>query len=233
MTEFTQLDALPEVDELSLTEQEVADFLSANPDFFIRQPDLLARLQVHHPQRGVISLVDMQLDRLRQRIGELEENIAGLMQVAAANSQLYETFAFAQRKLFQTHNIYQALSVLETLADQLGLDVSLRLFDSLDEQLYLDRRAFEPFRRARLASRTVYLGRLRKAESELLFVQPPHLGSYLVLPFGNERPIGVLSFASQDGGHFQPEMDSLFVEQLGLVLNRLIHHWDYTREVIE
>ncbi|WP_415721099.1 hypothetical protein [Photobacterium ganghwense] len=64
-----------------------------------------------------------------------------------------------------------------------GLDVSLRLFDSLDEQLYLDRRAFEPFRRARLASRTVYLGRLRKAESELLFVQPPHLGSYLVLPF--------------------------------------------------
>ncbi|WP_152557169.1 DUF484 family protein, partial [Photobacterium sanctipauli] len=44
---------------------------------------------------------------------------------------------------------------------------------------------------------------------------------------------GVLSFASVDGGHFQPEMDTLFVEQLAHVLARLIHHWEYTREVLE
>ncbi|MGF1725895.1 DUF484 family protein [Photobacterium nomapromontoriensis] len=217
----------------TLTEQDVAAFLQENPDFFIRQSDLLTRIQVHHNERGVVSLVDIQLERLRQQVGELESKMQGLINAAAKNSQLFDIFARAQQQLFQTHNIYQAFGVLETLADQLGLEVGLRLFDSMDDSLYLDRRSFEHFRCARLASRSVYLGRLRKQESELLFEHPPHLGSFVVVPLGNERLIGVLSFASVDGGHFQPEMDTLFVEQLAVVLTRLIHHWEYTREVIE
>ncbi|PSW13080.1 DUF484 domain-containing protein [Photobacterium sanctipauli] len=234
MTDVYQFDALSPAQTTELSEQDVADFLQAHPDFFIRHPDLLTRIQVHHADRGVVSLVDIQLERLRAQVGELEGKMADLVSAAAKNSQLFDIFAQAQQQLFQTHNIYQALLVLEELAEQLGLEVSLRLFDSLDEQLFLDRREFEGMRRSRLVSRPVYLGRLRKQESELLFEQPPHLGSFVVLPLGgNERPIGVLSFASVDGGHFQPEMDTLFVEQLAHVLARLIHHWEYTREVLE
>ena len=234
MTDISQLDVCtPEADTVSLDEQAVADFLLANPDFFVRHPELLSRIQVHHADRGVVSLVDIQLERLRSNVGELEEKITGLVGAATKNSQLYHTFAKAQQQLFQTHNIYQALCVLETLADELGLDVSLRLFDSLDDNLFLERRSFDSFSRSRLSSRPVYLGRLRKHEAEMLFEQPPQLGSFLVLPLGNDRPFGALSFASVDGGHFQPEMDTLFVEQLAMVLAKLIHHWEYTREVIE
>ncbi|WP_240478250.1 DUF484 family protein [Photobacterium aquae] len=215
-----------------MTEQEVAGFLAANPDFFIRNPDLLGRLQVHHHERGVVSLVDIQLERLRSQIVEQEEQMAAMVKAALKNSDLFERFSRAQLELLQTHNIYQALMVLESLADSMGLAVSLRLFDSFDESLYLARRSFDSFRCSRLSSRPVYLGRLRKQESEMLFDEPPHLGSFVVLPLGNERSIGVLSFASADGGHFQPEMDTLFVEQLAMVLTRLIHHWEYSREVI-
>jgi len=107
------------------------------------------------------------------------------------------------------------------------------LFDSLDEQIFLERRLFDNFRKSRLVARSVYLGRLRKTEAELLFEQPPQLGSFVVLPLGVDRMIGVLSFSSPDGGHFQPEMDTMFVEQLASVLTRLIHHWEYSREVID
>lgn len=233
MTEISRLNREMTEAPPMLTEQEVTDFLQANPDFFIRQSDLLTRIQVHHSERGVVSLVDIQLERLRQQVTELEGKIQGLMSAAEKNSQLFDIFARAQLQLFQTHNIYQACGVLETLAEQLGLEVGLRLFDSMDDNLYLERRSFEHFRCARLTARPVYLGRLRKQESELLFDHPPHLGSFVVVPLGSERLIGVLSFASVDGGHFQPEMDTLFVEQLAVVLTRLIHHWEYSREVIE
>ncbi|OAN19172.1 hypothetical protein A3K86_00620 [Photobacterium jeanii] len=238
MTDVSQLDELdietpatPLSDELN--DDTVAEYLLSHPDFFLRQPDLLAYLQVPQSERGVVSLVEIQLERLRHRVGELEGNITRLVDIAAKNSDLHALFSQAQVKLFQTHNIYQALLVLDELTEALNLDYSLRLFDSLDEQLFLERREFDSFRASHLVRRNVYLGRLRKKESEMLFDAPPHLGSFLVMPLGFERPIGVLSFVSADGGHFQPNMDTLFVEQLALIIARLISHWEYTREVID
>ncbi|UXI01224.1 DUF484 family protein [Photobacterium sp. TY1-4] len=233
MTDVSQLDELPIAADALLTDQEVAAYLRDHPDFFDRQPDVLDGLQVNHPERGAVSLVEIQLTRLRHQVRDLESEIRGLVAAAGKNSELFEIFARAQHQLFQTHNIYQALVILESLAEKLNLEVSLKLFDSFDDTLFLERKAFEPFRIAHLSQRSVYLGRLRKPESELLFDQPPHLGSFVVLPLGLEQPIGVLSFASPDGGHFQPSMDTLFVEQLALVLTRLIYHWEYTREVID
>lgn len=233
MTDVSQLDELPMAADIPLTDQTVAEFLLNNPDFFTRQPELLTQLHVSHRERGVVSLVEIQLERLRHRVRDLEDEISDLVTAAGQNSELFDIFARSQQQLFQTHNIYQALVILEELGSQLQLDVSLRLFDSLDDKLFLDRKAFECFRVAHLSQRPVYLGRLRKQESELLFQQPPQLGSFVVLPLGIDHQIGVLSFASVNGGHFQPAMDTLFVEQLALVLTRLIHHWEYSREVID
>ncbi|QUJ67415.1 DUF484 family protein [Photobacterium sp. GJ3] len=236
MTEMTQLDKRPVDDEEAapLNPESVVAFLAQHPDFFLHQPELLEQLRLPHAERGTVSLVERQMARLRDKVTTLEKQIDTMMSVAASNSALFNTFARAQQQLFQTHNIYQALSVLTTLATELELSISVRLFDSLDNDLYLSRQAFEGFRRARLNAQHVYLGRLRKVESELLFNQPPQLGSFVVLPLGDpERPDGILSFASRDGGHFQPDMDTLFVEQLASVLARLIRHWEYSREVIE
>jgi uncharacterized protein YigA (DUF484 family) len=233
MTDVSQLGELPVVADTPLSDQDVAEFLLDNPDFFTRQPELLTQLRVSHSERGAVSLVEIQLERLRGRVRELEGEITTLVTAAGKNSELFEIFARAQQQLFQTHNIYQALVIIEELSSQLQLDFSLKLFDSFDDNLYLERKAFESFRVAHLSHRPVYMGRLRKQESELLFNHPPHLGSYVVLPLGIEHPIGILSFVSTDGGHFQPAMDTLFVEQLALVLTRLIHHWEYTREVID
>ncbi|MGF1759016.1 DUF484 family protein [Photobacterium sagamiensis] len=233
MTDVSQLGELPVAANMPLNDDAVADFLLSNPEFFTRQPELLTQLRIPHSERGAVSLVEMQLDRLRHRVHDLEGNIANLVSLATKNSELFTVFSQAQQQLFQTHNIYQAMGVLGELSEQLQLEFSLRLFDSQDQQLFLDRKVFESFRVSRLSHRPVYLGRLRKSESELLFEQPPQLGSFVVLPLGMNYQIGVLSFACPDGGHFQPDMDTLFVEQLGLILTRLIHHWEYSREVID
>lgn len=233
MTDVSQQGEPPAVADTPLDDDAVAGFLLSNPGFFARQPELLTHLRIPHNARGAVSLVEIQLDRLRHRVHDLEGNITNLVSLATKNSELFAVFSNAQQQLFQTHNIYQALGVLGELSAQLQLEFSLRLFDSQDKQLFLDRKAFEPFRLSHLSHRPVYLGRLRKSESELLYEQPPQLGSFVVLPLGMNYQIGVLSFACPDGGHFQPDMDTLFVEQLGLILTRLIHHWEYSREVID
>ncbi|QAV05956.1 Protein of unknown function DUF484 [Vibrio cholerae] len=48
------------------------------------------------------------------------------------------------------------------------------------------------------------------------------MGSYVVLPLQRQAPLGILAFASEDGGHFQPSMDTLFLRHLALVLAHLI-----------
>jgi hypothetical protein len=233
MTDVSLQDDEALLTDAPLDDKKVAEYLLSHLDFFGLHPDLLTQLRIPHNERGTVSLVEIQLERLRNRVQELEGNIGNLVSLATKNSELFSVFSLAQQKLFQTHNIYQALMVLDDLSNQLGLEFSLRLFDSLDEQIFLERRLFDNFRKSRLVARSVYLGRLRKTEAELLFEQPPQLGSFVVLPLGVDRLIGVLSFSSPDGGHFQPEMDTMFVEQLASVLTRLIHHWEYSREVID
>jgi uncharacterized protein YigA (DUF484 family) len=233
MTDVSLQDDVALLTDAPLDDKKVAEYLLSHLDFFGLHPDLLTQLRIPHNERGTVSLVELQLERLRNRVQELEGNIGNLVSLATKNSELFSVFSQAQQKLFQTHNIYQALIILDDLSNQLGLEFSLRLFDSLDEQIFLERRLFDNFRKSRLVARPVYLGRLRKTEAELLFEQPPQLGSFVVLPLGVDRLIGVLSFSSPDGGHFQPEMDTMFVEQLASVLTRLIHHWEYSREVID
>ena len=54
-----------------ITEQDLANYLAANPSFFERYADLLAAIQLSHPLgHRTVSLQERQADMLRQRIKE-------------------------------------------------------------------------------------------------------------------------------------------------------------------
>ena len=57
----------PSSNELSA--QEVASYLKANPEFFIKQEDLLADLSLPHKSGKAISLLERQVTILRDRGG--------------------------------------------------------------------------------------------------------------------------------------------------------------------
>ena len=82
---------------------------------------------------------------------------------------------------------------------------------------------YQYFAHRHLASKNAYLGRLRKADRDALFhgISVPEMGSYVILPLEKTQPLGVLAFSSEDGGHFQPDMDTLFLRQLALVVAHL------------
>ncbi len=218
----------PALSEEELTQQQraaVAAFLEYDEAFFHLYPHLLDSVRVAHEARGTVSLVDVQLTRLRQRVSELEEDITGLMSQARRNESIFRAFGETQIRLYEVENITQARRALQQLGDKLSLSVTLRLFDDQCERHQLDRIAYQATRVAQLSQQQVYLGRLQRAEAELLFDQPPQLGSFAVMSVGAGRCEGVLAFASPDGGHFQPEMDTLFLTQLAVLLRAQLPTW--------
>jgi uncharacterized protein YigA (DUF484 family) len=63
-----------------MTEQEVARFLEQNPDFFERNPALIAGLALPDPHGGkALSLTERQTQLLRERVKSLELRVAELV----------------------------------------------------------------------------------------------------------------------------------------------------------
>ena len=70
-------------------EDAIAAYLQHNPDFFERHQALLLRLRVPHARGGsTISLVERQIEVLREKHAALEGKLAELVSVAAATMRL-------------------------------------------------------------------------------------------------------------------------------------------------
>ena len=212
---------MSQIEADALTAEVVAEYLSDNPDFFQQRRDLVDRLALPHQEQGTVSLVDRQ----RQRIADLEEEITALMSLAKNNDQTFHRFMQLQEVLLKADALLPAIKSIEEMAKSLDLQAYIGLFESPSPYYALNRESYQRFAANHLNGKSAYLGRLRKMDRELLFNASqlvPEMGSYVVLPLGNTSLQGVLVFASCDGGHFQPDMDTLFLRHLALVLSYLI-----------
>jgi len=73
-----------------LTAEQVAQFLTTNTDFFKQYPDLLLMMQLSNHPQGAISLVERQLQGLRKRNLDLEEELHQVIRNAHDNQQLLQ-----------------------------------------------------------------------------------------------------------------------------------------------
>ena len=209
----------------ALTAEVVAEYLKDHPDFFQQRPELVDQMALPHQKLGSVSLVHVQLARQRQRIEELEEEITTLMSLAANNDRTFHEFMDLQEQILQCSHLHAVCRAIETKAQLLGLKAYVRLLDHPHPRYTLAKEQWQRFSTNHFNGKSAYLGRLRQADRQLLFgedTSAPEMGSYVVLPLVQRSAQGVLAFASEDGGHFQPCMDTLFLRHLALVLSHLI-----------
>ena len=208
----------------ALSEQAVVDYLLDHPDFFTQNSYLLDKLNLSQQQQGAVSLVHLQLSRQRQRIEELEEEITALMSLAKSNDRTFHAFMSLQAKILQCDNLSSVIRSIEEMALSLELRAHVRLINS-EQRDCLVNEDYQRFAIRHLNGKGAYLGRLRKVDRDLLLSEYdvyPELGSYAVIPLHRTTIQGVLIFSSQDGGHFEPCMDTLFLRHLALTLSNLI-----------
>ncbi|MGR5196153.1 DUF484 family protein [Vibrio rotiferianus] len=214
---------MSQVEADALTAEVVAQYLKDHPDFFVQRPELIDRLSMPHADLGTVSLVHIQMNRQRQRIEELEEEITTLMSLAANNDRTFYEFMDLQGQILKCGDFKQVIKAIELKAKDLGLRAYVRLLSQCDASTQLSKESYQRFATNHLNGKEAYLGRLRKVDREALFgnMDVPEMGSYVVLPLVKQQTLGVLAFSSEEGGHFQPDMDTLFLRHLSLVVAHL------------
>jgi uncharacterized protein len=224
------------VDAEPVSEAAVADYLQKNPDFFERNPNVLARLRVPH-ERGVstVSLVERQVLVLRDKNQKLEARLRELVDVARANDALSDRIHRLARRLIRTRGATQLLETLEaSLREDFGASQWLIVLCRTDvpelqqinsrhirvvERKSADLKTFETF----FESARPRCGQIRDSQRDYLFGEGNvAIGSAALVPLGPESSYGLLAIGSPDVERFHPTMSTEFLARIGELVTEAV-----------
>src|SRR5262245_27845249 len=104
----------PGLAQETVDEQAVSQYLQHHPDFFDRHPQLLTRLRLQHPRHGTtVSLIERQVEVLREKHGALEQKLAEFVRVARGNDALADRIHRFTRRLLRSASRADALAQIE------------------------------------------------------------------------------------------------------------------------
>jgi uncharacterized protein YigA (DUF484 family) len=210
-----------------ITEESIADYLQANPEFFERHSGLLNNLRLPHNAGGpTVSLVERQILVLRQKNLKLEQKLKELVDIARSNDALASRIHALAMLMLAAPNQAGVIKVLEEQlrvsfnadrailvvfdapADATAAGRFLRVVDHEDPQI-------APFRTF-MQSNAPRCGQIRDTQRDFLFgTDNIEIGSAALVPLGAHAEMGFLAIGSRDSGHFHPGMSIDFLTRLG------------------
>ena len=215
-------------------EETIAAYLQHNPDFFERHHAVLARLRLPHARGGsTISLVERQIEVLREKHSTVEAKLAEFVRVARANDALADKLHGFTRKLLRAGSTEAVIATMES---------SLRMdFDAFHCVLVLigPHPEITPQRFVRIvraddvnlksfetlfANGKPRCGQARDSQREFLFgADANDIGSVALVPLGEKGSIGLLALGSTDRDRFHPGMSTEFLARMAdLITDALV-----------
>jgi uncharacterized protein YigA (DUF484 family) len=208
-------------------EDAIAAYLQHNPDFFERHQALLTRLRVPHARGGsTISLVERQIEVLREKHAALEGKLAELVSVARANDAIAEKLHRFTRKLLRARSRADAVTLIEaSLREDFdafhgGVLVLIGDYPDLAPQRFVrtvprDDAGLKSFETL-FTSGKPRCGQVRDTQREFLFGQDANdIGSVALVPLADKSgPLGVLALGSTDRDRFHPGMSTEFLARM-------------------
>ncbi len=227
----------------NIDEKAVADYLRRNPDFFVTNTNLLAELSLPHITGAAISLIERQVDVLRDQNRRYRSQLQELVQNARNNDGLIEQL---QRLTLSLMDVDDLNATFEILCNSLKKDfhadaVTVQLFAnpmrlSLDtvQTEFLDVEFVAPddnhisiFRHVIDNSQPV-CGRFKKDQLDYLFGnKADDIASAALLPLAAQGPsnttglpLGMIAIGSYEADRFQAEMGTVFLKYLAELIDR-------------
>ena len=213
-----------------LNDTSVADYLQTYPDFFERNSVLLAKLRLPHVREGgsTISLVERQVEVLRERNQSLDRKLKELVDVARANDALADRIHRLSQRLIRATTLLETINAVETSLreDFDAMHSVLVLF--LDEAKTLETDAGRFLRTANGADEDIKMfeslmtsgkprcGQVRDAQRDFLFGKDSvEIGSVALTPLGAKGALGLLAIGASDAERFHPAMSTEFLSRIG------------------
>ena len=210
-------------------EERIERYLNLNPDFFERHQALLARMRLPHMRTGsTVSLVERQVEVLREQKTDADRRLAEFVSVARANDQLADRIHRFTRRLLRAPDTQTALTTLEaSLREDFDAFHSVLVLTSPTSSLA--NVEFEPFLRklpaddanirsfeALLATGKPRCGQVRDSQRDFLFgPESPSIGSVALVPLGEGGTVGLLALGSAERERFHPGMSTEFLKRMG------------------
>ncbi len=217
------------VEIAEVDEEAVASYLSATPEFFDRHAQLLARIRLPDTRSGAstVSLVERQVEVLRERNRQLERKVKDFVDVARENDVLGSRVLAMARRLIAARDDAAAIAAIESaLREEFDAGQSVlvltasRAPQGIAEGRFLrvvpaeapELRSFETL----FSSGKPRCGQLRDSQREFLFgADAPEVGSVALVPLGSKGSIGLLACGSNDSHRFNPTMSTDFLGHIG------------------
>jgi uncharacterized protein YigA (DUF484 family) len=205
-------------------EESIARYLQHNPEFFERHQPLLAKLKLPHARTGsTISLVERQVEVLREKQSGVEQKLADFVRVARANDVVAEKMHKFTRRIVRARSRTEVLTQVEASlredfdafhstmlligppSDEMGNfvrtckpdDARLKSFDTL------------------FATGKPRCGQVRDSQRELLFgTEANDIGSVALVPLGDHGSLGLMALGSTDRDRFHPGMSTEFLARM-------------------
>lgn len=234
----------PEPSRQPIDDTQVADYLRRHSDFFDRHPDVLAEIELSHTVGKAVSLIERQVQTLRQQNRKAKAQLEELIQIARENDRLSERMHRLTLALMDTHNLDEVYVALhDSLRGEFQVEaVTIRLFVdptvvNVDDHSDLMQMVFVPMNDPRLGEFKTILGQnkpvcgpLRPEQIQYLFGDGAEgIQSTALVPFGGDFCrgrdcpfLGMVAIGSQNPQRFVPNMGTLFLTHLGEIIGRAV-----------
>ncbi|NIN37014.1 MAG: DUF484 family protein [Gammaproteobacteria bacterium] len=220
----------------SISDDDVVDYLCKHPDFFHEHTDLLSQLEIPHiDSGGAISLVERQVQVLREQNQHARKKLHELIEIARQNEEL----ARRMHKLSLTlMDADEPKDIFSTLYDNLMKNfhadkVAVRLFA---DPAFIDSYSGEEFAGSDAEEKALFksiidkleplCGRMKHQQRVFMFGDDGNeVASSIMLPLHGKGWSGILSIASFDPERFQPGMGVELLANLTEVLSFILKPW--------
>jgi uncharacterized protein YigA (DUF484 family) len=227
MTSNIAQDLKPE----EIDEQAITQYLQQHPDLFDRHPQLLTRLRLQHPRNGTtVSLIERQVEVLREKHAALEQKLAEFVRVARDNDSLADRIHRFTRRLLRTTTRAEALAQIEASLREdfdayhtvLVLQVpkgtasapSGDTASNFLREVSTDNPIFKSFE-SLFSNARPRCGQVRDSQRDFLFgTEAAGIGSVALIPLSAMTPPGLLVLGSVDRDRFHPGMSVEFLSRM-------------------
>jgi len=214
----------------AVTEQQITAYLRENPDFFVKQPSLLADLRLPHESGEAISLVERQVSILRERNMDMRHRLSKLLDNARENDQLFDKTKRLVLSLLEGKNLTDTTDkLLHSFNNDFKIHHTTLLLYGSAEALPNTAARIVSVQEVRehigtlLKGNKAMCGAFSETETQYLFGKDAEkVGSAALVPLSFGNNFGLLAIANRDPNYYRSSMGTLFLSYIAEVLNRIL-----------
>jgi len=211
----------------SLDPAQIETFLQEHPAFFKHRPELLMAMELPHGGPGAVSLIERQVNLLRERNIEMRNRLATITRNAESNDALFESTRAMVLSLLECAEATAVPGVVERgFNDHFGVEYASQLWFESAQDHMASPLLTDPARGRTVASllknQRAFCGVFRSDEMSALFPNCSHEGSAAIAPLlVGTTLVGALAVGSSDVRRYDGSVGTLFLEHIAEVIVRL------------